>query len=185
VRPLVRVPAASLGDVDLVLDAGAAGILFPQISTGDEAEVAGRALRYPPNGTRGWGGRHIRRVRWHGSVDMHTVEYLREVEASLTNVLMIESPEGVEAVEEILERGEPDYVIFGLADHAVAVGFDEDATAAAAARVYAACREREVALGLIPGSPSAELRPGDFCVAGVDSLLADGAIAGRVAELRG
>jgi 4-hydroxy-2-oxoheptanedioate aldolase len=172
--------------VNRVLDSGAHGVLFPCIATGDEAERMARSLWFAPRGTRGWGGRHVRAVRWNTtSPDLSTSEYVESVNAAIANVMMIETPEGVDNVEEILARGTPHAVIFGLADYSVAVGFDDESTEAAARRVYAACRAHAIGLGLLPGSLGAPpFAPGDFCVAGVDSLLINDAIGRRIAAVR-
>jgi len=53
--PLVRVPALDEESVKRVLDAGAWGVLAPNVRTREEAERLVRACKYPPAGTRSLG----------------------------------------------------------------------------------------------------------------------------------
>ena len=53
--PLVRVPAIDEAEVKLALDAGAEGISFPMVRSAADVERCVALLRYPPDGTRGWG----------------------------------------------------------------------------------------------------------------------------------
>ena len=53
--PFVRVPVLSEDSVKRVLDAGAWGVLAPNIRTRAEAELLVRSCKYPPQGTRSLG----------------------------------------------------------------------------------------------------------------------------------
>ena len=50
---LVRIAANEAPRFKRVLDAGAAGVMVPYVSTADEARAAVSAMRYPPRGIRG------------------------------------------------------------------------------------------------------------------------------------
>jgi 2-keto-3-deoxy-L-rhamnonate aldolase RhmA len=52
---LVRVPDQSARSIGLVLDAGAHGVIVPDVETAEQAERIVAATRYPPGGTRSWG----------------------------------------------------------------------------------------------------------------------------------
>ena len=54
--PIVRVPDHGYGDVQRVLDAGAAGLFFPHVADRAECEQVVRQASHPPYGTRGAGG---------------------------------------------------------------------------------------------------------------------------------
>ena len=54
VAPLVRVHALSEENVKRVLDAGAWGVLAPNIRTAEEAERLVAACKYPPAGCAAW-----------------------------------------------------------------------------------------------------------------------------------
>ena len=55
VAPLVRVHATAEENVKRVLDAGAWGVLAPNVRTREEAELLVRACKYPPAGIRSLG----------------------------------------------------------------------------------------------------------------------------------
>ena len=90
---LVRIAANEAARFKRVLDAGAAGVMVPYVSTPDEARAAVSAMRYPPRGMRGvakltrassFGARFVRRadVRHHDSRSArveHTLEARRLV----------------------------------------------------------------------------------------------------------
>lgn len=56
VTPLVRVCKGALDEGTRALDNGAHGIVVPHIDTAQEARRLVDAFRYPPLGTRSWGG---------------------------------------------------------------------------------------------------------------------------------
>ena len=51
--PIVRIDNLSRPKVQRILDAGASGIMFPQIQTSLETDEAIRMMYYPPRGVRG------------------------------------------------------------------------------------------------------------------------------------
>jgi 4-hydroxy-2-oxoheptanedioate aldolase len=186
---LVRPSSIDSHDVGRLLDAGADGMVFAQVKNKSDAEAAARSLRYPPEGTRGWAGNHARHVRWNhtlpgeGEHPLFSAEFVKAANESIASVFMIESGEGVENLEEILEVGRPDAVFFGWQDFGVGVGFDAEAGAAARDRVYNSCRARGIGIALNV-SPRGQLEyyPGCFYAAGVDSSVASAAIGVRMQE---
>ena len=56
ISPIVRVPDHGYGDVQRILDAGAAGLFFPHVADRAECEQVVRQASHPPYGTRGAGG---------------------------------------------------------------------------------------------------------------------------------
>ncbi len=182
---LARPGGGGLSDVARLLDLGVSGIVFPMVASDKQAAAARAALRYPPGGTRGWGGSHVRRTRWTVPERQRTQAYLDAVDESVLSIFLIETPEGADGIEEILEAGAPDAVIFGWGDYGVAVGFDQAAARAAAERVYSACRARGVGVAIDPLQQLVpDFYPGCFTVAGVDSTLISAALSERVRGLR-
>lgn len=53
IHPVVRVPCLRRDIISRCLDFGAEGIMLPMVATAAEAAEFARALRYPPEGTRG------------------------------------------------------------------------------------------------------------------------------------
>jgi 4-hydroxy-2-oxoheptanedioate aldolase len=62
-RPVVRIGKRDEAMVKLALDMGAAGIVFPQVNTAQEASDCVAMTRYPPRGKRGFGP-FIGHSRW-------------------------------------------------------------------------------------------------------------------------
>jgi len=186
---LVRPPSIDSHDIGRVLDAGADGIVFAQVSSTSDAEAAARSLRYPPDGTRGW-STHARHVRWtnrtvpqDGDPTLVRNEFVRATNENIACVFTIEDEAGVENVDEILDVGRPDAVFFGVLDFGAGVGFDSEIMAAANERVYRVCRARGigVALSAAPRDPL-EYYPGCFYSAGVDASVTSSAIGAMLRE---
>ncbi|MEZ0345913.1 MAG: aldolase/citrate lyase family protein [Infirmifilum sp.] len=95
VTPLVRVPFNDPVYVKRVLDLGVAGVLFPLINNRQDALLAVRAVRYPPDGIRGVGPRRA------ASYGLRTSEYFEEAKNVLV-IVQIETKEAVENAGEIL-----------------------------------------------------------------------------------
>jgi 2-keto-3-deoxy-L-rhamnonate aldolase RhmA len=93
--PLVRVPFNDPVYVKRVLDLGPAGILFPLVSTADDARKAVASTRYPPKGIRGVGPRRA------ASYGLKTEEYFKRAEEVLV-VVQVETREAVENIHDIL-----------------------------------------------------------------------------------
>lgn len=56
IKQIVRVPSYNLALVARVLDWGASGIMFPHVSTPEQAKACAVSMRYPPRGNRGYSG---------------------------------------------------------------------------------------------------------------------------------
>jgi 4-hydroxy-2-oxoheptanedioate aldolase len=100
--PLVRVPWNNPGDVNRVLDAGAYGVICPNIDTREECERFVSACRYAPLGTRSVGPK---RAMLYGGADYlvranETILTMAQVESAtaLANVAAIASVKGLDVV---------------------------------------------------------------------------------------
>lgn len=188
---LVRPAGIDHHEIGRILDAGAKGIVFPMVSNLTDAETAARSVRYPPRGIRGWAGTHARHVRWSGTHDSNEntgvlrPDFVAAADESIASIFMIENAEGVESIDDILDTGEPDAVIFGWADFTVQAGFDDDRVAEARKRVYDASRERDIGMGIsmVP-SDGLSCYPGCFVSAGVDATICSTAISHRMDQVR-
>lgn len=104
----VRVPWNQPDHIMKALDAGAEGVIVPMVGTVEEAERAVDSVKYPPAGHRSWGP-----VR--ASLDVP--DYSAEVANRRTVVaVMIETPDGVENLDRILEVPGVDAAYVGPAD---------------------------------------------------------------------
>jgi 2-keto-3-deoxy-L-rhamnonate aldolase RhmA len=188
---LVRVPTPD-SDVGRLLDLGVQGIVFPRIASVDHAATAKAAMCFPPTGTRGWSGAHVRTVRWTGTTSdgrtdpgLMSPAYLAAADASLVRIFMIEDEGGVEQIDAILDQGEPHGVIFGWGDYTISVGFDTDRVAAARTVVTEACQRRGIGLAISAVPPDGTtFYPGCFYSAGVDSTILSSALVTRIDAVR-
>ena len=155
--PLLRVGTVQQALVTRALDAGARGVMFPQVQSAEEATVAARACRYPPDGTRGAAG--SRNMGW--GVTMTLADYIPEANRGIVCVIQIESQIGVDAVEAIAAVPGVDCLFVGLSDLSVDLGvpaqFTHPELDAALDRVIAAGRAHSVPIGI----PIADLTRAD------------------------
>ncbi len=91
--PFIRVPDATESDIQKAVDLGALGIVVPMVRTAEKMERAVRFAKFPPEGRRSLGGGQYGAL-WGR-------DYRATANENILIVAMIESPAGVDAVEEI------------------------------------------------------------------------------------
>lgn len=150
---LVRVEANDPAVIGHALDAGAAGVIVPLVSSAAEAEAAVRAVRYPPAGNRSFGpARSGLRI---GPAPADSNE-------AVVVLAMIETAAGLREVAEIAATPGLDGLYIGPNDLRLALGGltpddpdrDEDLAAALVA-VLEACDAAGIAAGIF--TPSGEV----------------------------
>jgi 4-hydroxy-2-oxoheptanedioate aldolase len=114
VTPLVRVPWNEPAMIMKVLDAGAYGVIVPMVSNRAEAERAVAACRYPPAGIRSNGPN---RVLLYAGAD-----YQQHANEEVACIVMIETAEGIEKMDEIISTPGVDAAYIGPTDLALALG---------------------------------------------------------------
>lgn len=144
--PVVRVPWNDPASIMKVLDYGGVGVIVPMVSTKAEAEAAAFAMRYPPAGGRSMGPTRPR--------------YGWDVQAANDDVfllVMIETKEGLENVEEIAAVPGVDGLFIGPADLALSIGTEVDMTGSNPVinDAFARCVEAANRNGKIVGSVAA------------------------------
>lgn len=188
VTPLVRVPGARPELVKPVLDCGAGGVVFPQIATRAEAETTVAVTRYAPAGRRGYGPTYAA-LRW----GLTNLDYLKSANDAIVNVVLIESPAGVEALDEILAVPGLDVVAVARGDLSESLGvagqLDHPRLREVVARAEASILARPgVALGGIAFSPDEAramiARGYRFVVLGSDAGLVGAAAQRTVQAIR-
>lgn len=115
--PVVRVMEPRISYTKPVLDSGAMGLVFPMINTREAAEDAVRAVRYPPEGERGWGPFYAP-MRW-GNGD--AMEYYR-ASGDIVIIALIEHAEAVANIQKILEVPGIDVFLIAPMDLAASMG---------------------------------------------------------------
>lgn len=146
--PMVRVPALDPAQIMHLLDAGAYGIICPMISTPEQTKTLVDACRYPPVGNRSFGPS---RGLLYGGAD-----YVAQANETVMAIPMIETAEGVERIEEILDVEGVDMIYLGPNDMAFAldghVGYPRPQSEAALGHVLAAATRRGTPVGIFCGS---------------------------------
>jgi 4-hydroxy-2-oxoheptanedioate aldolase len=168
---LVRVGANDPFLIGQALDAGAAGVIVPLVNSAEDAARAVSASTYPPHGTRSYGP--MRSALRVGPVPA-------ESNAAVACLAMIETPEGLAAVEQICAVPGLTGVYVGPSDLCLAVGgaFPGDPAVAdvfeaALERVRSAAAAAGVAAGIhtANGADAAKRLSEGFTFASVSSDL--------------
>ena len=151
---IVRIPVGRSHLVKHALDAGAAGIVFPMINDSEQARSAIAGTHYPPRGQRGWGPFHAP-ARW----GLTPADYLREADDRLTRIVLIEHPDALNNLDEILTVDGIDIALLAPNDLSLNMGFpgqpDHPEVLAAIAGAERKILESTCALGGVASSATA------------------------------
>ena len=150
--PLVRPPSGDPLVIQKALDIGAMGVFVPMVRTAAEAETIVRATRYRPEGTRGFGP--LRASQY----TMDYADYLARANENILVVLIVETKEALENLDEIMAVSGVDALYFGLFDLCLALGLNPmnlpfPETEAAIERALVLGKQRGVAIGIGSGAP--------------------------------
>ncbi|MAE60193.1 MAG: hypothetical protein CMJ49_02430 [Planctomycetaceae bacterium] len=121
IAPFVRIPEVQYHHTSRVMDAGALGVVAPNVRTAEQARALVDAAKYLPVGRRGF---------CHGGAnsDFRTAEpqafreYMDYAIENTTVMCLIESPEGVENLDAIAGTAGVDALWAGFADLAQYMG---------------------------------------------------------------
>ena len=148
--PFVRVPWNDAATIMRALDGGASGVVVPLVNNGEEAARAVAACRYPPNGIRSSGPARARLVNGDDYVDAANPE--------VACIVMIETAEAIEKLDEILATPGVDAAYIGPADLAFALGLPGHGDnphprhLETVTRIIEACKRHGVVAGIHTGS---------------------------------
>ncbi len=146
--PLVRVVENRADHVKRALDMGAEGIVFPMIRTADDARRAVAAMRYPPDGNRGFGP-FVAQSRWNTTL----MGYVADVAPHLVCCLLIETRDALDNIDAICAVEGIDLLIpaqFDLStDLGVMAQFDHPDLLAALAKIETAAKAAGIPLGQV------------------------------------
>ena len=152
--PIARVATNGLLDIRRALDAGASGVLVPFVNTADQARRAVAAAKYPPAGVRGFS---FSRANDWGISFAEDANYANDRTAV---IVMIESKEGVENVEEIVAVEGVDAIFIGPYDLSGSYGIpgqiQDPVVRGACRRVIETCRQAAKSVGLLIVRPTPE-----------------------------
>lgn len=143
---MVRVPGSGAAFLKPVLDAGAHGIVVPQVRSPDEVMQVVSDCRYPPQGRRGFGPLIPSNYGRTGGP-----EYVAEANRHLLVAVMIETVEAVETIDEIVAIPGLDSIVLGPWDLSGSLGLlgqvDHPQVVAAMEKVIARARQVGVFVG--------------------------------------
>jgi 2-keto-3-deoxy-L-rhamnonate aldolase RhmA len=114
--PLVRVGENNPTLIKRVMDAGAHGVIVPQVNSRGDAEQAVRSVKYAPLGTRGVG---LARAQGYG---LHFDAYRTWNERESIVIVQVEHIQAVEHLDEILSVPGVDGFIIGPYDLSASLG---------------------------------------------------------------
>ena len=150
--PMVRVAANDLTLIGQALDAGAMGIICPLVSSADDAAAFVAACRYPPHGNRSSGA--TRAMIYAG------FDYGQHANDQILKFAMIETAEGLAAVDAIAATPGLDGLYVGPSDLSLALGgtqgFDKDEPVMldAYARILEAAAQHGIVAGIHTATPA-------------------------------
>jgi len=170
---VVRIPLLDEIIVKKTLDAGATGILAPQVNTADQAEQLVKWGRYYPEGSRGLG---FGRAQGYG---FKVSEYLESANESILLSVQAESAEAVKNIGDIVQVQGLDAVLVGPYDLSASMGLpgqvDHPEVKAAIQHVADVCIGVGMPIGIF-GLTAESVQPYidkgfKFIVAGADTFL--------------
>jgi 4-hydroxy-2-oxoheptanedioate aldolase len=185
--PITRVLSNDPFLIMKALDAGAWGVIVPLVNNAEDAARAVSACRYPPQGMRSYGP--VRAASVVGTRDPE------ELGSEVLCLVMVETREGLERVEEIAATPGLDGIYIGPSDLALSLGLPptlevtEGEHVKAVERIREACHRSGIAAGI--HSPSGEwarrhAEAGfDLVTVATDASLLRGAALREVTVARG
>ncbi|HEY0421036.1 MAG TPA: aldolase/citrate lyase family protein [Acetobacteraceae bacterium] len=123
IAPIVRVCTGALDEGTRALDNGAQGIVVPHVDTAAQAKQVAAAFRYPPRGTRSWGGG----IAQFGFQPPPVAQAQAEVNDETLVVVMIETAEAVANVDAIAATPGIDCLLVGTSDLTADMGISGQA----------------------------------------------------------
>jgi 2-keto-3-deoxy-L-rhamnonate aldolase RhmA len=147
VTPAVRIASNLDWLTKRALDVGALGVMFPGVNSAGEAAAAVRAVRYPPQGNRGFGPTFAG-LRWN----MSGADYARQANDAVMAIVQIEHADAVANIDEILAVPGIDLALIGPYDLSGSMGLPGQVghvhVQAAITRVLKAAQKAKVPAGI-------------------------------------
>lgn len=113
--PIVRLPKNEPDYISYVLDAGAYGVIVPMVNSKDQASAAGRACRYAPEGNRSIAGNRP-------ALSVGLDEYVAHANEEMLCLVMIETKQALDNVEDIATAEHIDGLYIGPSDLSLDMG---------------------------------------------------------------
>ena len=145
---LVRVRRNDYGTALTALDIGANGVVFPHVNTKQDALAAVAATKYEPIGKRGYS-----RPRKTIVEQTDGLTYTKQTNEDVILMPLIEEPEGVRNIDEILSVEGIDVIDTGPGDLSYSLGvpskYQSPKLLEALEKVYDACAKKKMPFSII------------------------------------
>jgi 2-dehydro-3-deoxyglucarate aldolase len=142
--PVVRVAWNDMVLIKRALDIGAYGIVVPWVNSKEDAERAVQAVKYPPQGLRGYGPRRA---------SLGDPEYAKTANDEIFLAIQIETKKAVDSVEKILSVPGIDAVFIGPYDLSMSLGvftqWDSPVFIKSVAKILASAQKHNVVPGML------------------------------------
>jgi 2-keto-3-deoxy-L-rhamnonate aldolase RhmA len=139
--PLVRTRKNDPAEILEFLDAGAAGVIVPDVASRAEAEAAARATRYPRRGTRGAMG--MSRAAFYG-IPPGGAEYYRRADEEVLCCVLVEHEQALHELDQLVATPDLDVIVIGPGDLSMSMGIHggwmDQRVQAAVSRIHGAAR---------------------------------------------
>lgn len=119
--PVVRVPQIDADIFKQVLDLGPSGLMIPNVSTVEQAQMLLKYARVPPLGQRG-----AATSTRNSNYGLQYQRYVEEVNDNLLIVAQIESAEGIQNLDDIAKIDGIDVLFVGPTDLSISLDMDSD-----------------------------------------------------------
>ena len=189
IAPFVRIPQIEHHFIARLLDAGALGLMIPDVQTAEEAQLIVNAAKFPPIGERGL----IAGVAHTDYKAVDAGEFMTYANDNLTIICQIESQAGLDNLDAIANTSGVDVLWVGQNDLSQNLGirgqFQHEKFLAALRQVVEAGQKHGCAIGAQPRSleQAAEWRDLGFDVFSFSNDLSvyRNALNQSIAEMRG
>lgn len=152
VAPIVRVPSPLYHFIARSLDAGALGVMVPNVETLEQARTVVGAVKYAPEGKRGLG----LGAAHNDYIPPDPVRYMRDANRSTVVICQIESRTGLGNIDSIASLPGVDIVWVGQFDLSQSMGlvgrFEDPSFTSALSLVVETARRHGKAAGIQPGN---------------------------------
>ncbi len=145
---IVRIPVGEMATASRALDIGAECVIAPMINSVEDAQAFAEAMKYPPVGKRSWGPHRAAMLKGQSLPD-----YLTTANDETVALAMIETPEAIAALDDILDVPGIDGIFVGPSDMSLTLsnGAKLDPNGEKTVEVCAELAERTRAKGKIAG----------------------------------
>ena len=184
---IIRVPSGDEIWLKKALDAGADGIIVPQVNTAEQAKKIISHCKYSPDGSRGVG---IGRAHKYG---IEFEDYIKNANQQTAVILQAESRTAIENIDEIVKVAGLDAILIGPYDLSASLGkigeVSDPVVQDAITKIADSCQQNNVKLGIFGVNANAVkpyIKKGfTLIIVGVDSLFLIKSATETLAEIRG